>query len=113
MTALEQALNKLCKWRSVFAGWQLGTRPSTDPECQAVRDHREVTMLLRTEMNALTALLIEKGVIKQEDFQDQLLIDAELLDKQYEERFPGFKTSHDGVDIDVQKAAQTMKGWRP
>lgn len=45
-------LEKLGKWRSLFAGWQLGTRLDNDPECQAVRDHREVTMLLRTEVNA-------------------------------------------------------------
>src|SRR5438067_1656730 len=43
--ALDAALNRLTKWRSVFCGWQLGTRSSTDPEAQAVRDHREATML--------------------------------------------------------------------
>lgn len=47
------ALNKLAKWRSVFAGWQLGTRLKEDPECQAVKDHREVTILLRAEVSAL------------------------------------------------------------
>lgn len=34
-------LNVVCKWRSLFAGWQLGTRPKGDPESDAVRDHRE------------------------------------------------------------------------
>lgn len=61
MMDVNRILQKLCKWRSVFAGWQLGTRPDTDAECQAVRDHREVTMLMRAELSALTALLIEKG----------------------------------------------------
>ena len=112
MDPLTRALNKLAKWRSVFAGWQLGTRPDTDPECQAVRDHREVTMIMRAEINALTALLIDKGIMKSEDFRNQLIIDAELLDRNYELKFPGFKTNEYGVDIDVAKARETMKGWR-
>jgi hypothetical protein len=34
-----KALQKLAKWRLIFAGWQLGTRLKGDPECDAVRDH--------------------------------------------------------------------------
>jgi hypothetical protein len=56
MTAI-QALNRVAKWRGLFAGWQLGTRPKGDPECDAVRDHREITILLRVEASALTRLL--------------------------------------------------------
>lgn len=56
-----EAMNKLAKWRSIFAGWQLGTRAKGDPESDAVRDHREATILLRAEVNALTACLIEGG----------------------------------------------------
>ena len=52
------ALNRLCKWRAIFAGWQLGTRAKGDPESDAVRDHREVTILLRAEASAMTGLLL-------------------------------------------------------
>lgn len=31
-------LQRLGKWRTVFASWQLGTRSKNDPEAQAVRD---------------------------------------------------------------------------
>jgi hypothetical protein len=31
-------LNRLCKWRAILAGRHLGTRPDTDPQCQAMRD---------------------------------------------------------------------------
>ena len=48
---LNQALNRLCKWRAHFAGWQLGTRAKDDPEAQAVRDHRELSMLMRVELS--------------------------------------------------------------
>ena len=62
-----RALNLLAKWRSVLAGWQLGTRTSDDPECRAVRDHREVTLILRAEVTALTRLMIEKGLATREE----------------------------------------------
>lgn len=107
------ALDKLCKWRTVFAGWQLGTRADTDPECQAVRDHRELTIVLRVEMTALSALLIEKGVISAEEFMQAMGDEAEQLDRDYERRFPGFKATPIGMQIDPVKAQQTMKGWRP
>lgn len=110
---LSKAMNKLAKWRTVFAGWQLGTRADTDPECQAVRDHREVTMFLRVEQNALAGLLVRNGVISLKDYQEAIIIEADLLDGDYERRFPGFKTTQDGLQIDAVKAAETTKGWRP
>jgi hypothetical protein len=73
---LQRKLNLLCKWRSVFASWQLGIRSDTDAECAALKDHREVTILLRTEVSALAGCLIRAGVISQEDFQKQLIEEA-------------------------------------
>jgi hypothetical protein len=113
MMDVNRILQKLCKWRGVFAGWQLGTRADTDAECQAVRDHREVTMLLRAEVSALTGLLIEKGGFSAEEFRQQLAIEAVHLDKAYEEKFPGFSTSDVGVEMHLPTALQTTKGWRP
>lgn len=110
---LYAALDKLAKWRLVFAGWQLGTRTIEDPESQAVRDHREVTMMLLAEANAFTRLLVEKGVCTHEEFQQALLEEAEALDANYERKFPGMKSTPDGIHYDVQVAAQTMRGWRP
>lgn len=110
---LEQVLNRLTKWRSVFAGWQRGTRPSADPECQAVRDHREATILHRAEISALTRLLIDKGVFTLEEFQNQLMVEATHLDHALEKRFPGFKATDVGMSIDLSKAKDTMKGWKP
>jgi hypothetical protein len=110
---VNRVLQKLCKWRGVFAGWQLGTRPNSDPECQAVRDHREVTMLLRVEVTALTSLLIEKGVFTEGEFSQQVGVEAQHLDKAYEEKFPGVSTSDVGVELKMPEAFETMKGWRP
>ena len=117
MSALEQKLmerlNLLTKWRSIFAGWQLGTRSMDDPECQAVRDHREVTMLMRAELSALLALLIKAGVFSREEFQRQLIIEADELNKMYEKKFPGMEATPDGIAMDIVEAQQTMKGWKP
>jgi len=84
-----------------------------DPECQAVRDHREVTILLRAEQSAFLMLLLEKGVFTQEEFQAAMIKEAGLLSKDYEQKFPGMKAHDHGIDYDVKVAAQTMKNWRP
>lgn len=106
---LNAALQKLTKWRSVFAGWQLGTRADTDGECRAVRDHREITILLRAEFTALTGLLLAKGVITPEELAGAVEAEAELLDADYERRFPGFKSTPAGMEIDAKQGAETMK----
>lgn len=107
---LTDALNKLAKWRTVFASWQLGTRSSGDPECQAIKDHREVTILMRAEINALTKIILENKICTQEKLQEILLEEAQYLDRSYEKRFPGFSTSFIGVHID-KKGQETMKNW--
>jgi hypothetical protein len=109
----DRVLNTLAKWRSVFAGWQLGTRPNTDPECQAVRDHRELTMLLRAEVNALTKLLLDAGVITPRALTEQVIVEAEYLSKSYERKFPGMSATPDGIAYSLPEAVETMKGWLP
>lgn len=106
------AMNRLTKWRAVFAGWQLGTRPKGDPECDAVRDHREATICLRVEVSALSKLLIDKGIFTLEEYQQGLINEAELLSKDYEKKFPGMKATDIGIQYD-RRAAETMKDWIP
>lgn len=112
-TQLSMLLNKLCKWRLVFAGWQLGTRPDTDPECQAVRDQRDLLIMLRVESSAISALMIKAGVFSRQQFMDQLAAEALALDDAYQRKFPGFRSTNVGMEMDAQLAAETMKGWRP
>lgn len=64
-----EMLNTITKWKSIFAGWQLGSRPLGDPECDAVRDHREISILQRLEVNALTQILYANKIFTQEDFE--------------------------------------------
>jgi hypothetical protein len=107
-----RALNILTKWRTIFAGWQLGTRPKGDPECDAVRDHRELSMILRAEVTAFTGLLREKGVFTDEEWLAALEREAKLLNADYERRFPGVSAYEGGLHID-KRVLPWMKGWKP
>ena len=104
-------LNRLAKWRTLFAGWQLGSRPKGDPECDAVRNHRETTLLLRAEMSALTALCIKRRVFTQQEWDEMVGMSAEELCGLLEERFPGVRADDQGLVFDA-RATETMKGWK-
>jgi hypothetical protein len=112
MKDLNTILNTLAKWRAHFAGWQLGTRPSEDPECQAVRDHREATLILRAEVNALIGLLVKKRVFSQDEFNEALADSAEKFNSALEQKFPGVTASMTGLHYD-RRAIEHMKHWKP
>lgn len=107
-----QVWERLCKWRSVFAGWQLGTRPIGDPECDAVRHHREVTIVLRAEVSGVVRVLLDKGLITQDELNRIMAEEAEHLSAAFERKFPGFKARDYGMEIDARVAAETMRGWK-
>lgn len=107
-----RALNILTKWRVLFTGWQLGTRPKGDPEGDAVRDHREATILLRVESSALVGVLLAKGVITEAEWLDALRREAGQLSKDFERRFPGVTASEEGLAMD-KRVLPWMKGWKP
>lgn len=114
MSALE-ALNRVCKWRVLLTGWQLGTRAKGDPEGDAVRDHREVTILLRVETSALIGLLLRKGVITQEEWESSLAMEADMLSDAFAAKFPGVTARPDGLSMDMERitAAGWMRKWLP
>ncbi len=101
--------NRLAKWRSWFAGWQLGTRPLGEPECDALRDHRELSIMLRAEMSAMTGLLIEKGVFTAEEFTEKFYDECHVLSLEYERRFPGVEATDVGLQMDPKMALDTMR----
>lgn len=104
-----RSLNRLCKWRTFFSGWQLGTRPLGDPESDAVRDVREMLLMLRTENNAIAALLVAKGVCTEADWGRQLELEAKHMNRSLEERFPGFSATDEGICLSLPEASETMK----
>jgi vacuolar-type H+-ATPase catalytic subunit A/Vma1 len=104
-------LNRLGKWRVLLTGWQLGTRPKGDPEGDAVRDHREATLMLRVEVTALTALLVEKGVFTADEFCVAIEAEAGKLNADLERRWPGVRATDDGLVMD-KRVLPWMKGWK-
>lgn len=106
------ALNRLAKWRAVFAGWQLGTRATGDPESDAVRDHREATLLIRAELSAVVSLLIEKKVFTREEFDASCAVEADHLNDALAARFPGIVATDEGLRISTEAVAY-MKDWPP
>lgn len=109
------ALNRLAKWRTLFTGWQLGTRSDSDPEARAVKDHHEVTLLLRAEVSALVTLLVTKKVFTASEWETALTTEAMLLDQDLEKRFPGVESTPHGLVFDLAriKEAGWMQGWKP
>lgn len=106
-------IERLGKWRTVFTGWQLGTRAKGDPEADAVRDHRDATMMLRAEVSAMSQLLVGKRVFTAEEYTEQVHEEARRLCRLYERKFPGFEATDDGLTIDPAIAADTTAGWKP
>lgn len=109
----DRAVNVLAKWRQVFAGWQLGTRLKADPESDAVRHHREATIILRAEVTALTKCLIDAGVFTSRKFTEALAIEARQLSADFESKFPGMRADEKGIVYTLPEAAKTMEGWKP
>jgi hypothetical protein len=104
-----RALNRLCKWRTFFAGWQLGTRPPGDPECAAVRDQVDARLILRVEVNALTALLIQKGIFTEEEWDRAVETEAKALNRMLEDRYPGVRATDIGLEISNPEGVATLK----
>lgn len=113
MTDLFRSLNRLTKWRAHFAGWQLGTRLKGDPESDAVRDHRELSMVMRAEITAIVGLLLKHGITTVDEFETQLAHEADALESSYQQRWPGARASDDGMVYDPVQAITWMQGWKP
>jgi hypothetical protein len=107
--SLRAALEKLAKWRKFFASWQLGTTPADDGRYKAVANHRELSILMRAELSALTGLLIRKGAFTQAEFGEALEREAKLLDHDYEESYPGWRSLTEGLSMKLPEAAETMR----
>ena len=111
MKPVHRALNRLAKWRNILAGWQLGTRAKGDPECDAVRDIRELLLIMRAEQNAIVQLLIGKAVCTEAEWERTLEHEANLLNEAMASRFPGFKATDVGLEMQNPEASETMKRY--
>lgn len=104
-----RALNRVAKWCTFFASWQLGSRLDSDGELRAVKHHLELSILMRVELRALVTLLVEKGFLTDGEWNKALEAEAGKLDKEYEEHFPGWSSSDDGMRMTFPAALVTTK----
>jgi hypothetical protein len=99
------ALNQLCKWRTVLAGWHRGTAALTDsggvptPGVPAMRDLMDKWLIMRAETNAMMQIMLKKKIVTPQEIDDQIEIEARLLDEQMAKVFPGFRSSPHGITI--------------
>lgn len=107
--AYEKATQRLCKWRTVFLGWMLGTVPKSSPGMQAHKDRIDGHIMHRVEINALTELLIRKGVFTLDEFMLQIVEECGHKQLEYEAMFPGYKATDTGLSIDPQIAVETHR----
>ena len=110
---MSETLQRLGKWRQILTIWQLGTRLSDDPEAQAVRDQRELLLLLRAEVNALTVLMLRRRMMTQAEFEAAIDVEAKFLMHALEKRFPGAKAELDGMHVDIAAAQPWLSKFPP
>jgi len=91
-------------------GWMIGTKAADAPGVKAYRDRADAVLMLRVEVNALTALLIAKGVFTLDEFMAQIVTECEHKQRELEAMFPGYKATDVGISIDPKIAAET--NWR-
>ena len=114
MTAAE-ALNRLCKWRTVLTGWHLGSQSSDTPGVPAMRDLQDFRLVVRAEVSALVTLLVETGVFSADEYETALALEAEILERKLQESFPGYRAIDGGIVItpDVAKETNRVKRFPP
>jgi hypothetical protein len=88
----------------------IGTKAADAPGVKAYRDRADAVLMLRVEVNALTALLIAKGVFTLDEFMAQIVTECEHKQRELEAMFPGYKATDVGISIDPKIAAET--NWR-
>jgi hypothetical protein len=106
---LDRILNRLCKWRSVFAGWKFGTTDAKAGPVRCFRDQMDDRLTSRAELSALTQLLICKGVFTQEEYVDQVEIEANAMHAFLEHKFDGARATEEGIAMDVPRFHATTQ----
>lgn len=107
---LEKALNRLAKWRRMFALWHFaGQDLKGHPSYDAMTDLREVVIIMRAELSAMTQLMVKKGVFTQAEWDAQMAVECVHLQVAYEKLFPGIKAYDMGLEFKNPEALQTMR----
>lgn len=100
--------NALAKWRNVHAAkmfgyWKSGKEYNSDPRKKAQYDEytdlRELCLILRAEVNALTSMLAMKRVCTREELILMMNDETGLLIAAWQKKFPGMMCNWDTLAI--------------
>lgn len=106
---MHRSANILAKWRSVFTGWHLGTRSTDDGQTKAMRDLYEKVLLMRAELNGVTRILVDKGVVTQVELTEIFGEEYAFYAEQLAGFFDGMEATEQGIAMDPGRAAETMR----
>lgn len=106
-------MNKLAKWRTVFASRWIGAATKEDTRCISIKDLFEAKLLMRAEYTGLQELLISKGIITADELALAVIDAARHYDEVLEKTFPGFASTEYGLKMDLPTIMRegTTKGW--
>jgi hypothetical protein len=109
-TPTELAVNRLCRFKTVLARWQLGLTYEQQ-EFDAICDTRALLLILRAEVNALLSVLVETRIVKHSDFDKALEEAANRDNTNLSLRFPGYYGTDEGLAVDLKIAVATAKRY--
>lgn len=105
---------RLFRWSKLLVGEFLGTTGDQDPRFHYLRHIEDRTQALRAEVNALTRILIEKGIVTRGEAEGIFEEEFALQCKALEAAHPGATATEDGIVLDPGRIAditQWMGNW--
>lgn len=101
---------RLQRWPIGVIGEFTGTRSDKDPQARAARRWLRRLLMTQAEQLAIFAVLMDKGLVTKQEYQDALQNAAHTLCVELEAEFPGLAARDNGVDID-KRFIETAKDW--
>lgn len=114
--ALERAMRRARQVGRLTVGRIFGTTPNTDGRYLAIMDLEERAIFCRAEVNAITAILMKKGLFTKDEFDEQLVDELNYLAKLYADKFPEVEFTEIGITVKDVKAFQARskrERWPP
>lgn len=103
---VKNAYAVLSNWKSLFASWATGLRPNQNTSYLAAQEQAETILILRAELTACLNLLLHLGVVTKDQFDEKFCEAVILLNQALENKFPGFKSTNEGLVLDKPITAQ-------
>jgi hypothetical protein len=100
-------MDRVVHWKVVLTNWQLGTRDANNGTLMAIQDLHDTLLRKQVKLDALTEILINRGLVSPEALLEKQIEVAVRLDQSMESKFPGVKTTDAGLDIEAEAYQET------